>query len=106
MSRYTMSNYYPTVMVNGTSEKDLLTNYFAQVFQIKRDVSFYTLKTQDIYRPDLLSLKLYGDPALWWILFKYNNIDDVWNDLTEGMVIYVPAYADIEDFVSSAQNLQ
>ena len=106
MARYTISNYYPTVIVRDSVDKDLLNNYFAQTFKIKRDVMFYTLRYQDIHRPDLLSLKLYGDPNLWWILFKYNNIDDVWNDLTDGMVIHVPDYADIEDFVSAARKLQ
>ena len=105
MSRYTISNYYPKTIVNNIQECDLLNNYFARVFKIKRNVSFYTLRQEDIYRPDLLSFRLYSNPNLWWILFKYNNIDDVWNDLEVGQVIHVPSYADIEDFVSEAQKL-
>jgi len=106
MARYTISNYFPKATINGIQEPDLLNNYFAQAFKIKRAVNFYTLRYHDIFRPDLLSNKLYGTPDLWWILFKYNNIDDVWNDLEEGMVIHVPSMADIEDFVSDAQKLK
>lgn len=106
MARYTISKFYPKSIVNGIQENDLLSNYYNQYFKIKRDVGFYTLRDQDIYRPDLLSNSVYGSPALWWILFKYNNIDDVWNDLEVGMTIHIPSLSDIEDFLSSIRNLQ
>lgn len=106
MARYTMSKYYPVNTINGLPDLDLLNNFFSLAFQIKRNFTVYTLKEQDLYRPDLLSFKIYGDPALWWILFKYNNIDDVWNDLSVGQVIYIPNVADIEDFIVACKNLK
>jgi hypothetical protein len=106
MARFTRTNFYPKVIVDGIEECDLLNNFFNRAFKIQRDVGFYTLRQQDIYRPDLLSYKFYGTPDLWWILYKFNKIEDVWNDLEVGKVIQVPDRADIEDFYSEAQKLK
>jgi hypothetical protein len=104
--RFTRSNFYPVVNVNGTDSLDLLNNYFNIAFKISRPVSYYTIRELDLFRPDLLSYKLYGDTQYWWILFKYNNISDVWNDLSVEQVISVPDIGDYEDFYSETKKLQ
>ena len=103
MARWTVSNYYKKETIDDIEECDLLNNYFRQCFKISRPQSYYTIRWQDIQRPDILSYKLYGTPDLWWILYKHNCIDDIWNDLSEGDVIAVPHISDIEDFYVSAQ---
>jgi hypothetical protein len=72
-------------------------------FIIKRPLSFYTIRYEDLQRPDLLSLKLYGKMDYFWILGKYNGIDDFWNDLKEGDLIAVPSEMDIQDWILSTK---
>lgn len=68
------------------------------LFETKRPLKFNTVKYGEIQRPDLLSARIYGDVSLWWILCKFNQIDDVWNDLYVGMDLLIPDLADIYDF--------
>jgi len=48
-------------------------------------------------RPDLLANKLYGSPALWWVLAMRNKdllIDPI-NDFVTGLTIWVPTRSDV-----------
>jgi hypothetical protein len=65
------------------------------LFKITRPVSFDTIKYYDIGRPDVLSVRIYENMFYWWILCKFNNIDDVWNDMFIGMDIVVPHENDL-----------
>jgi len=98
MSRYNRTNFYKKEIVNGILENDLLLNYFDDYFVVNRPTGFYTLKNIDLRRPDSVSRKLYGVQDFWWILSKFNNIDDWWNDVEAGSVIRIPNILDIEDF--------
>lgn len=103
MARFNRTNFYRKEEINGILENDLLRNYYNDSFQIKRPVRYYALEKQDVQRPDLLSVKFYGRQDYWWILGKYNQVDDWWNDVTAGNVIRVPQIADIEDFYSAVR---
>ena len=46
------------------------------------------------------SIKIYGRQDWWWLLMKYNGIDDVWNELYVGMIISVPDRRDINNYVT------
>lgn len=107
MSRYNRSNFYPKVVIKNASNAEVTINefgnsYYDQYFEIKRELSVYTIKQEDLQRPDLISYKLYGTDQYWWILMKYNQISDPWNDIVEGNIIYVPDSLDINDFVLTA----
>lgn len=106
MSRFSRTNFYYKNIIDGNLEIDLLNNFYNLVFKIKRPLSFYTLRQQDLQRPDLISYKIYGDVNYWWILFKYNQIDDIWNDLEIGQVISIPSKQDIEDFYIESRKLK
>jgi len=93
------SDFMPNVDVEGTLEKDFINSKWA-LFEIKRDITYYSIGEADIQRPDLLSWKIYGSMNYWWILLKYNNIGDVWNDLYVSQVIKVPNEQDIIDFIA------
>ena len=97
LNRYKRTNFYTVENVDGVLINDLVMNNF-DLFEIKRPVTYFTLSRGYIQRPDLLSLKLYGDMQYWWILLKVNTIDDPWNDMTPEKVIVVPSLLDIEDF--------
>lgn len=98
LNKFKRTNFYKIQTINGIIENDLVTNKFDS-FIITRPVKYYTLSRADIQRPDLLSLKIYGDLQYWWILLKVNNIDDVWNDMTPEKIIIVPDLEDIDDWL-------
>lgn len=104
MSRYNRSNFYPKVIVDGKTEFNKTicefgNSFYNRYFQIKRTMDNYTVKQQDLQRPELISFKIYGTIDYWWLLMKYNNIYDVWNDMYEGQVLSVPNKLDYDDFV-------
>ena len=101
-NKYRRTNFTEEVIVDGIIEQDLVDNNW-DLFEIKRPMTFFTLTRSYIQRPDLLSLKLYGKMAYWWILSKANNIDDWWNDINVGDVIDVPSIRDIEDWYASVR---
>ena len=78
-------------------EYDLLSSNW-DLFEINHPIRYDNIKATDIHRPDLLSYRIYGDSQYWWILCKFNNIDDIWNDMHIGGDLVVPALADIEDY--------
>jgi hypothetical protein len=102
MDKFKRTNFYKTENVYGQAEQDLAMNYW-DLFITKRQISFYTLTKDDIQRPDLVSLKIYGDSRYWWILSKYNKIDDWWNDVQVEQVINVPSRVDIDDWLTSVK---
>ena len=103
MSRLNRSNFLDTQEVNNKLEKDLVMHRF-DLFKIKRSAQYYTIRYDDIQRPDLLSLKLYGKVDYYWIIGMVNSINDWWNDLIIGEVIIVPDILDIEDFLLAARS--
>lgn len=96
-NKYRRTNFMEETEVEGIVEFDLVKNNW-ELFEIKRPMTFFTISRSYIQRPDLLSLKLYGKMSYWWILAKYNKIDDWWNDIEVEDIIEVPNIRDIEDF--------
>jgi len=100
ITKYTRTNFMTDQVVDGILEKDLVDNNW-DLFEIKREMTFFTLSRSYIGRPDLLSIKVFnGKQEYWWILGKINNIDDWWNDIEIGQVISIPDIRDVEDFNS------
>jgi hypothetical protein len=98
MARFNRTNFFPHNVVNDIVECDLPLNYFNTLFTIRKELKYYTIRSSDVQRPDILSYKFYGTDEYWWILLKINNIEDVWNDFYVGQVISVPDKQDIDDF--------
>lgn len=97
ISKLKRTNFYKKEIVNNKQEYDLVKNYW-DLFKIKRPLR-YTNITRDFFqRPDILSYSVYGDVNYWWIISKFNLIDDWWNDLHIGDVISIPDKKDIDDF--------
>lgn len=97
MSRFNRTKFYKEKMIDNNPELDFLLGDI-QDFEIKRECSFHTIREEDVKRPELLSYKLYGNQAYWWILMYINEIHDVWNDMIVGTVIQVPHVKDIQEW--------
>jgi len=95
MDKFNRTNFYKSENVDAILEKDLLTNV-TNIFDNKVEYTFYSIRQEDLLRPDLISLKLYGSTVYWWILMKANDIEDIWNDLYEGKVLAIPPFRDID----------
>lgn len=96
-SKYRRTNFIPTVNGGDYLEKDIIMNNW-DLFKIKRQIRFDMIKRIDIQRPDIFALRTYGTSAYWWIISKYNHIDDWWNDVEVGQDVMLPDIQDIEDF--------
>lgn len=87
------SDLYP--MNVGLAERDI--NYldidsfvFSDPFERKIITKNY------IGRPDMISYDFYRTVNYWWIIMRLNGIEDIWNDIEEGIVIRLPSAKDIE----------
>ena len=104
MSKYNRSQFYTVESVDSKKESDFMTNKWRE-FVPTRPGTYYTISDKDLKRPDLLSYYVYNRTDYWWILARVNNIDDFFNDLIVGDVIFVPNKLDIEEhYVKSANN--
>lgn len=52
---------------------------------------FVTVTAELEKRPDLVAAKAYDNPALWWVIYEFNNIRDPFFDLRQGMILRIPA---------------
>jgi hypothetical protein len=103
VDKFNRNNFYSYNDVDGLNEPDLMNNKFKD-FKFIRQFSTYTTTIGDIQRPDLISYNVYGRVNYWWIIMKVNSIEDIWNDITSGMVLQIPNIRDIEDYVLKSKN--
>lgn len=87
---------------DGIAEWDLLLSNW-DLFETTQPLRFDTVKYGDIQRPDVLSFRIYGTSSFWWVLCKFNQIDDVWNDLYVGMELLVPDPKDVRDYYTKVR---
>ena len=97
----TRTDFLQTLTINNIQEKDL-NNMQWDLFTINRPISYYKVSYEDRQRPDLICQKVYSNTQYFWVLMKFNEIDDIWNDITEGDVIMCPNALDIEQYFSIA----
>lgn len=92
--------FYEQVSVNGIPELDYLTNTLSN-FQMNYPVSYYTVTSGDLGRPDLISNAVYGDVGYWWLILMVNEVIDPFNGLTVGQNLIIPSLLDIYAFQRS-----
>ena len=97
MGKFNRTNFYRQNLVDNVVENDLAFNGYDD-YSFKRPRTYYTVKQEDLYRPDLISLKALGSIDYWWIIMKINSIDDVYNDMFLGKSLQIPSIADCEAF--------
>lgn len=96
MTRYDLMKDSNTLDPNGIFYPDPLTIPLKN-FQITSPVVKYTVKSQDVIRPDILFYKAHGTANFYDIVFMLNNkgyIDDVQAEDE----LYIPDRVDLENF--------
>jgi len=58
----------------------------------------YVVEAGDLYRPDLISYKLFKDPAFFWVILWLNGISDPFEGLYVGMTLRVPTVRRLAEF--------
>lgn len=99
MTKFNRSNYLTKDSVDKQTEVIMHSNDFAK-YNFQYSYSFYTVKEKDIQRPDIISLIAYGRLDYWWFIMKFNGIDDVWNELYQGLQLKIPDLRDINAYMN------
>lgn len=97
----TRTNFIDIVTADGVQEKDINSMQWEK-FVTNRPLSYYKLSYADLQRPDLICQKVYGSQQYFWVLMKFNEIDDIWNDIKVDDVLMCPNALDIDQFFSIA----
>ena len=50
----------------------------------------YTVTASDIGRIDLIAWKFYRNVSWWWVIARYNSIENALTDLVIGQVLLIP----------------
>lgn len=79
-------------------DRDLLTNCINRSFWPDKSLKA-VVKSVEVGRPDLLAKRILGNSELWWILLKFNKIDDPWNELWPGQIILIPDTTVIQSYL-------
>ena len=101
IDRYGRNVYVEKFSVDGTRECDFLRNGILEYKFKQKTTPFYVTAVYK-HRPDLIALDVYGNQMLWWVILYYNGINDVYNELVEGIVINIPNKSEIEEFLSTS----
>ena len=96
----TRTNFSPTISIDGIQEKDINNTQWSKLI-INRPISYYKVRDGDTQRPDLISLRVYGNVHYFWPLMKFNLIDDIWNDISVGDIIKCPSALDMEQYFAT-----
>lgn len=81
--------YYDEVTVDGNKELDYLTSRLNGMSLETRDFHRIDAVTED--RPDLISLKYYGNYHLGWLIAEHNNILDPVEGFKINTVLRIPS---------------
>lgn len=91
------TKFFKKITVNGIEEVDFLDNTLVN-FKIKKDVIYYRVRGEDLLAPDNIAYKAYSNERFWWIICLVNDIQNIEEDLTVGLVLKIPNILDIFDF--------
>ena len=91
------TNFYTTVDVGNGPEYDHLHNSLSK-FQVFYPLKYYRIMQEDLVRPDLISYKIYGTIAYWWLIMMINGIQNPLKDMEIGTLLKIPNVLDIYEF--------
>lgn len=77
----------------GTTEefKKRLGWWERRLIPRRDDDIIYTITSDDVGRPDLISYNVYGTAELLWLVLQYNNILDPTTELNIGTELILPS---------------
>ncbi len=73
---------------------DIFNSQFLYEFSLLQPAGEYTVTIEE-NAPDLVSWNLWGSEQMFWLLMYYNGIS-CYQELTPGIKLKFPSYADIE----------
>lgn len=85
---------------SAVGDRDLITNEIDRAFW-PSIAARATVLGVEVGRPDLLARRLLGDSSLWWVLLKFNKLDDPWNELWGGQEILIPDSDVIQSYLDN-----
>jgi hypothetical protein len=97
------TNFYKTVTVVDGQTGELIPQYdflhnSLSNFVMNYNPQYYTVNEADIYRPDMISFKVYNTVVYWWLICYVNEIHDPYSDIYVGQLLIIPNILDIYDF--------
>jgi len=91
------TNFYNVQRNDGIDEYDYLYHNLTK-FKMNYPVSYYRIEGSDLMRPDLISYKIYGTIAYWWLIMMINGIQNPLKDMVVGTLLQIPNVLDIYEF--------
>jgi hypothetical protein len=87
----------------GTTEvnSSALEWWERSVFLSNPDDSSYVVEKKFVGRLDLIAATFLGEPRYWWVIAMLNNILDPVNEVTEGVLLYIPTVDRIKTIIST-----
>lgn len=92
-------------------------------FEVKKWLTFYTIKQEHVGKPWVVAQAVYGDYRLWWVLMKANNLrigfitrdtfrvrgnnrysDNIVTDFSLGKVVGIPSIDDVNNYISKVNS--
>lgn len=72
------------------------------VFSGAEDDRPYVVEKRFAGRLDLIAALFLGEPRMWWVIAQYNNVLDVFAEVREGSILYIPSTERV-DLILSGQ---
>jgi len=91
------TNFYYIERNDDIDEYDYLHNNLTK-FKMNYKSSYYRIEQDDLMRPDLISYKIYGTIAYWWLIMMINGIQNPLKDMELGALLQIPNILDIYEF--------
>lgn len=88
--------FYQNVDVGGNLELDYLTSTLSDM-NLKTE-EFYVVDAATEHRPDLISLRYYGNYDLGWLLCAHNKFQDPLVDFYIGRRVAIPSLTEYYQF--------
>lgn len=84
---------------NGSSEKNLRSGNFTN-FVFRDKPKKFLVSDKFAFRPDLISVSVYGSDVYWWMIMKFNGVCDPFTELVTGSVIDIPSISDLNRYIA------
>jgi len=96
MSLTSRKYFYQQTLADRNTELDYLTTTLNKMKLQTQE--FYVIDASTAHRPDLISLKYYGNYDLGWLLCEHNNFQDPLTDFYIGRRVKIPTMIDYYQF--------
>jgi hypothetical protein len=89
---------------NGDIVVDLISSTFNFSNSVAPVEGYCQVLPDEEARPDLVTVRVYGDQQLWEALLKYNGVSNPFS-LEAGYILLTPPFKDLEKLISVPKNI-